>query len=231
MGLIGTILYVLVILVVLWYLISWLFGKRNNLGADMASGLVAQYVDGKDLPTSSDQTSNYTISTWFYVSDWNINYGQEKTLLNKGESSPSIVLGATSNDITVTQRCFPSAGGERIEHQCVIQNFPLQKWVNLIVSLYGRTMDIYVDGKLVRTCVLPGVADVSGPNNIHITPNGGFDGFVTNTQYWAQASNPQDAYNIYKDGFGSNWLSSLINKYRVRFTFLEDNREITSFEI
>lgn len=230
MGLIGTILYVLVILVVLWYIITWLFGTTNHLGAEMASALVAQNVNGKDLPVSNDKTSNYTISTWFYVTDWNVKYGQEKTVLKKGENSPSIVLGATSNDITVTQSCF-DGNNQSVDHQCVIQNFPLQKWVNLIVSLYGRTMDLYVDGKLVRTCVLPGVANVAGSQNVQITPNGGFDGYTANIQYWPQASNPQDAYNIYKDGFGSNWLSSLINKYKLRFTFLEDNKKIASFEI
>lgn len=230
MGLIGTILYVLVILVVLWYIITWLFGTTNHLGAEMASALQGQNVNGKDLPVSNDQTSNYTISTWFYVTDWNVKYGQEKTVLKKGENSPSIVLGATSNDITVTQSCF-DGNNQSVDHQCVIQNFPLQKWVNLIVSLYGRTMDLYVDGKLVRTCVLPGVANVAGSQNVQITPNGGFDGYTANIQYWPQASNPQDAYNIYKDGFGSNWLSSLINKYKLRFTFLEDNKKIASFEI
>ena len=72
----------------------------------MASGLAVQNINSKDLPVSNDKTSNYTISTWFYVTDWNVKYGQEKTVLNKGDNSPSIVLGATSNDITVTQSCF-----------------------------------------------------------------------------------------------------------------------------
>ena len=53
-------------------------------------------------------------------------------------------------------------------------NVPLQKWVNLIISLYGRTLDVYIDGKLVRTCVLPGVAQVNPDADILVTPMGGF---------------------------------------------------------
>ena len=80
-----------------------------------------------------------------------------------------------------------------VTHQCVVKNFPLQKWVNLIVSVYGRTLDIYIDGKLVRTCILPGVAKVNAKANIVVTPNGGFNGWTSNFKYWAHASNPQEA--------------------------------------
>jgi len=118
-----------------------------------------------------------------------------------------------------------------VTHQCVVKNFPLQKWVNLIVSVYGRTLDIYIDGKLVRTCILPGVAKVNAKANIVVTPNGGFNGWTSNFKYWAHASNPQEAYNIYKKGFGGSMLGNLFNKYRIKFSFLADNKEVSSVEI
>jgi hypothetical protein len=101
----------------------------------------------------------------------------------------------------------------------------------LIISLYGRTLDVYIDGKLVRTCVLPGVAKINQKANIVVTPNGGFSGFTTNFQYWNNSTNPQDAYNIYKDGFGGSILGNLFNKYRIKIAFLSDNKEKGSFEI
>jgi hypothetical protein len=103
--------------------------------------------------------------------------------------------------------------------------------VNLIISLYGRTLDVYLDGKLVRTCVLPGVAKVNPAANILVTPNGGFNGFTSNFQYWPTATNPQQAYNIYKDGFGGSVFGNLFNKFRLKVSLLEDNREKGSFEI
>ena len=47
---------------------------------------------------------------------------------------------------------------EPIKHydECVVNNIPLQKWVNLVVSQYNQTMDIYLDGQLVSSCVLKG---------------------------------------------------------------------------
>jgi hypothetical protein len=88
-----------------------------------------------------------------------------------------------------------------------------------------------VDGKLVRTCVLPGVAKVNPDANITVTPMGGFQGWTSNFEYWDDASNPQQAYNIYKSGFGGSLLGDLFNKYRIKISFLEDNQEQGSFEI
>lgn len=199
MGLILTILVVLVILVILWIVIGWFFKSSTNL-TSMSDATKGQKIDASELP-SNDNTSNYTYSTWFYVNDWNYKFGTPKVLLSRldqdGHPSPSIVLGAIENNITVSVACYPQSqstgttGNTSIVHKCEVQNFPLQKWVNLIISLYGRTLDIYIDGKLFRTCVLPGVAKVATDTAIHVTPSGGFDGFTSNFQYWADSTNPQ----------------------------------------
>ena len=114
---------------------------------------------------------------------------------------------------------------------CKIDNIPIQKWVNIIVSLFGLTLDIYLDGKLVRTCVLPGVPQVNNGIDINVTPRGGFSGWTTNFKYWSDASNPQEAYNIYKSGFGGSILGNALNKYRVQVSVLKDNKTQGSFQI
>jgi hypothetical protein len=114
---------------------------------------------------------------------------------------------------------------------CLIENVPIQKWVNIIISLYGRTLDIYLDGKLVRTCILPGVPRINNDANIHVTKDGGFSGWTSTFKYWSNASNPQEAYNIYKDGFGGSILGNALSKYRLRFSTVKDNKVTGSFEI
>ena len=114
---------------------------------------------------------------------------------------------------------------------CLIENIPIQKWVNVIVSLYGSTLDTYLDGKLVRTCVLPGVPKIDNSADILVSPYGGFSGWTTTFKHWAYASNPQEAYNIYKDGFGGSILGNMFNKYRARFSIVQNNKVTGSFEI
>jgi len=117
------------------------------------------------------------------------------------------------------------------DHACLVDNIPIQKWVNIVISLYGRTLDLYLDGKLVRTCVIPGVPRVDNDMDINVTPGGGFSGWTSAFKYWAHASNPQEAYNIYKDGFGKGILANAISKYRLRFSMVKNNKVQSSFEV
>lgn len=235
MELIQTVLSVVVFLIVLYFIINWLFQDSSQL-TRMAGGNEKQTILASTLKHNNN-SSNYTYSTWFYVNDWNYRFGEPKVLLGRldesNNASPSIVMDAMENNITISVSCYPQSGNSStpVVHQCNVKNFPLQKWVNLIISAYGRTLDVYIDGKLVRTCVMPGVAKVNAKSNIMVTPNGGFNGFTSNFMYWDKSTNPQEAYNIYKGGFGGSLLGNLFNKYRIKFAFLTDNKEVSSFEI
>ena len=91
-------------------------------------------------------------------------------------------------------------------------------------------MDLYLDGKLVRTCLLPGVPQISN-TDVQITPSGGFNGWTSKFQYFPSSLNPQDAWNIYIQGYGGNMFSNLIKSYQVQFSILENGVTYSSVTI
>ena len=101
----------------------------------------------------------------------------------------------------------------------VISNIPLQKWINVIVSVYGRSMDVYLDGKMVNTFVMPGISAVNKQAGLSITPFGGFSGYTTRMLYLPNSVNPQQAWNIFSDGYGST--PGLVNT-KVSVSFSEN---------
>jgi hypothetical protein len=240
MELYQTILSVIFILVVIYFAVGYFFPNNKQLSG-MMEATKAQTVEAANLPSNTNSL-NYTYSSWIYVEDWNYKFGEKKTILGRLDGNknpgPSIELGAMDNDVTVSIACYPKQqsgsndgnGIKPIIHKCKVQNVPLQRWVNIIISLYGRTLDVYIDGKLVRTCLLPGVAKVSPTSPVLITPNGGFSGWTSNFQYWATSTSPQQAYDIYKNGYGGS-LGNFFSKYRLKFSFMEDNNEKGSIEI
>ena len=202
---------------------------------------------------SNAPSSNFAYSVWFYINNWNYRYGEPKVIFGRmGSSSgdgsgsvpgingvdpcPAVVLGAVENNVEISLGCYPGAdeepttpGGNTIVHKCSVSNVPIQKWVNLTISVYGRSMDVYIDGKLVRTCLLPGVANVNNNANIYVTPNGGFDGWTAKLKYFPNSLNPQDAWNIYTQGYTS-W-ASIFNAYQVQISLVENGTTQSSLTI
>ena len=85
------------------------------------------------------------------------------------------------------------------EDQCILVNLPLQKWTNIVVSQYNQVIDIYLDGKLVSSCVLKGFPLVQ-EETAYLCPEGGFDGMLSRLSFYNTAVTQDMAHNIYKDG-------------------------------
>jgi hypothetical protein len=241
---------VVLVIIVLRYMLSdpyTLQGlKSGNTGSTISASDLE--TDGSDVPSS-----NFAYSVWFYVNDWNYRYGKPKVIFGRmgakspnGKGSvpgiggldpcPAVVLGAIENNIAISLACYPGVnqqpttpGGNSIVHTCGVSNIPIQKWVNLLISVYGRTMDVYIDGKLVRTCLLPGVASVNNNADIHVTPAGGFDGWTARLQYFPNSLNPQDAWNIYTRGYSS--YGSMLGDYELQVSLVENGETQSSFTI
>ena len=224
-----------VLFLILCYTISKILNPANTI-SKMNNGWEENVVDIKKLNKNINST-NFTYSLWFHVKDWNTRYGDEKCLLRRGGSnnsddeyeSPKITLGAMQNDIDIKMKVMEST--TMGDNKCSVKNFPLQKWINLAISLQNRTLDIYIDGKLHKTCLLDGVPKIPKTSNIYITPDGGFNGWTANFQYWDGASNPQQIYDIYKKGYGGGALGNIFNKYKVRFQLLKNNEVSGEIEI
>jgi hypothetical protein len=230
------ILIAIVVVLVLYVFLNWFMGGGSSKISGMKDGRQTVKLSASNLPPSKN-TNNYTYSTWIYVNDWNYRFGEQKVLIDRKDkengSSPSLSLAAMQNNLIVATAVYPTSEQEvetPISHTCTVDNIPLQRWVNIIVSLNGRTMDVYINGKLTRTCVLPGVPRINPEADVVITPSGGFSGWTAETTYKPNSINPQEAWNIYSRGYGGNLFSNLFNKYRVRVSLLEDNISRGSFD-
>lgn len=227
----------LIILII--YLIIVYFSSSAKELSKLQNGNEPIVIESNKLDEKNGISNNYTYSIWFYLNDWNYKYGEEKILFSRSNSNnnneeffPKVYFDKMTNDIKVKLNLYPNDSSQTsVSHTCTVNNFPLQSWVNLIVSLYNRSLDIYLDGKLVRTCVLPGIAKINSSSNVFLTPNGGFSGLTSKFEYFNHASNPQEAYNIYKKGYGGNILGNVFNKYKLRLSLYKGNKETNAIEL
>jgi hypothetical protein len=84
---------------------------------------------------------------------------------------------------------------------CDIQDIDLQKWICLAVVVNGRVIDVYVDGKLARSCVTAGIPTVEkGSNFLTVGQFTGWGGNVSTTRVFGYALTPGRLYEIYQNG-------------------------------
>jgi len=84
---------------------------------------------------------------------------------------------------------------------CDVKDVPLQRWVCITIVSSGRVMDIYMDGKLARSCVLDSVVSVPRGNlKLRLGEYGGFGGRYSSVQMWSQQLTPDVIYGIYMMG-------------------------------
>lgn len=231
------IIIAIIIVVILYFLFTWLFADSSRtVLTRLHNATVEQVIQAKDLPVTAAQ--NFTFSICFYVDDWNPNFGRTKTIFarldeNK-QNSPLVEFDSYVNNITVHLATYPRANApanEGKDESVTLENVPLQRWTSFIMVINGRALDLYLDGKLVKTKILDNVPKATR-SNIYLTPGGGFGGSTSNFLYINRPLNPREVYDLYREGCGGQaWFTDLFNRYRIRLSFLKDNKEVNTFLI
>jgi hypothetical protein len=143
--------------------------------------------------------------------------------------SPVITFDKVQNNILIyISNTYGDNNTFKNPFKCEVRNIPIQKWVNFSMTVYNKTLDVYINGKLHKTCVMDSVPVMSS-GDIHITPGGGFDGYTSKFQFYPEALNPQEIWNIYSNGYGS--LASTLGDYQVKMSLIENGNETNSLTI
>lgn len=178
-------------------------------------------VDGKTrtvIPSGdalSTGGADWGLQYWMYISDWNYKFGSEKDVVkriapnNPSIAAPRVSLSAADNTLNVRVSVFPtdgSAGAATPEASstgdsfvCSVENVPLQSWFSVSVTCFQRNLDVYINGRLVKSCVLSGVPKPA-VGDIIIGDNGGFSGSVCNLNWYNSMLAPEDAKNFHAKG-------------------------------
>lgn len=176
--------------------------------------------------------ASYAHSFWVLVNSMETTGSQERrNVISKTDGAETkefeVYFDKYSNNLTV-DTILKGAEGETSKLSCSVTNIPLQRWVHIALSLHNNAMDIYVDGKLVRTCVADKqVALIQQDAVLNVAKGGGFSGYINMMRYHKNALSPDEAYALYRKGPGSNAFNM---NYNVRLSLMKDNSELKSYQ-
>jgi hypothetical protein len=133
------------------------------------------------------------------------------TVGSKHSSAPgsTVATGSATPDISIEsnlqqlmkQQTSMTMFQNTVDTPCDVKEVPLQRWVNITIVSSGRVLDVYMDGKLSRSCVLDNVVNVPrGPLVLRMGEHEGFGGRYSSVQMWNQQLTPDVIYGIYQMG-------------------------------
>ena len=181
---------------------------------------------------SQPNNTRFGHSVWIYVNTWDNNV--EKTILSRDKQfrlyldkhSPTLKLDVYMNDDTE-------------DTMMITNNFPLQKWVNIIISMDNQFADSYLDGKLVRsqrffkdTGAVPAMPPGKEvPLYLGNKAVNKFDAYASLLKRWTSPVDPKLAWDTYMKGNGSNRMASALNDIGIDVSILQNKEEIRKYSL
>lgn len=217
-------------LVIVYYSFGFFYGTTTSSGVMVESGKISANQGMKSYTNQAQiyEGGEYSVNFWMYVSGWNYKQGTAKHVLEVGGTNFAtllVALGAYKNSLSVRVDTKDASGGSvagigltnadketlfkplqsdtalTIQPMCDIDEIDLQRWIQVTVCINGRTCDVYIDGKLARSCVLPSFFKVdSTGQSVKVVDRGGFDGYVSQVSTYNYSLNPSNVYSMYQSG-------------------------------
>lgn len=162
---------------------------------------------------NADEGIEFTWSVWVFIDDLTYNSGKYRCVFYKGNdyaknpnandsetqglnfpnNAPGLYLAPNTNDLVVMMNTF-----NVINEEIIINDVPINKWVNVIIRCKNNTLDVYVNGSIIKSHDLHGVPK-QNYGDVYVAPNGGFSGYISNLWY-------------YNYGLGISEIQRLVNK-------------------
>lgn len=148
----------------------------------------------------------FTWSLWMFIEDLEYKSGTIKHIFHKGNdninndglnypnNAPGLYLAADTNDLMVLMNTF-----NEIQDTIIVEDVPLNKWLNVIIRCEGRNLDVYINGTIVKRHVLSGVPK-QNYGDVYLSMNGGFSGFTSNLWYYDYSLGLREINRIVRNG-------------------------------
>jgi Concanavalin A-like lectin/glucanases superfamily len=220
-------LVIIIFVIVLQFSISilaWFFGPNNS------PKLINGMVDAKQMlvipqdPSSSGAKPiirsvngpngiEFTWSVWVFIDDTqssqyrhifskgNANVVPE-TGLNFPNNAPGLYIVPNTNAFKVIMNTYND-----INEEVIINDIPLNKWINVIIRCKNTTLDIYINGTITKSLELSGVPK-QNYGDVYVGMNGGFSGYVSNLWYYDYSLGTSAIYNLVKNGPNTKMVGS-----------------------
>lgn len=246
-SLIVNVIYIAAVAVIVYYMVKY-YNETNRLDISLQgnkrTGKITGNTDVYEIHNGIDSANQstrdrrikqggaYTFSGWFYL---NSQPGDKTTLLKifeqaslTGNATPLLEIGlyGGANKMYIRSKTTTTDLQETVDatlRMCDVLDVDYQRWIQVTVVVNGRIMDVYMDGKLARSCVLSAgqyILNQAGASRQAVSVFN-FPGFYSGLYFQAYAATPDLIYARYQMGPYSkgSFLDYLVDKLGIKITY------------
>jgi|UniRef100_A0A6C0C1S0 hypothetical protein len=148
--------------------------------------------------------TEFTYSVWIFIDDINYKTGQYKHIFNKGSEDMN---KSKYNENSTIGMAFPNNGPglyltddknepnklvivmntfDQVIEEVEVPNIPLNKWINVVLRVKNKIMDVYINGNIAVRHKFEAVPR-QNYGKLFINMNGGFSGEISTLRYYNRA--------------------------------------------
>jgi hypothetical protein len=160
--------------------------------------------------TNEEEGIEFTYSTWIFIDDLEYNKGSYRHIFHKGNDNinyngqtpgmngpnngPGLYIAPNTNSLVVVMNTFNT-----ITNKVTIPDIPINKWLNIIIMVENRNLDVYINGLLTRRLALDGVPR-QNYGDVFVAMNGGFSGYISELRYFNKTLGTSKIQSIVDNG-------------------------------
>jgi hypothetical protein len=181
---------------------------------------------------NANEGIEFTWSVWLFIDDLTYNSGSYRCVFYKGNdyaknpnaleqeaqglnfpnNAPGLYIAPNTNQLVIMMNTF-----NVINEEITVDDIPINKWVNVIIRCQNNTLDVYINGTIIKSHHLHGVPK-QNYGDVYVAPNGGFSGYISNLWYYNYALGTAEISRLSGKGpntymSGSNGLNIKNNNY------------------
>ncbi len=219
------------VVILLIYITYTFFFINSQLITNPISLNNASMLRYEESKLKNPRALRYNYEAWIYI-DRNEPQGVNNIIFNRG-SSMIVILNGSSLLLFKDGTIYPDGTYEGTEANfiaSITDAFPFQKWTQLVISVDGNIVDVYLDGKMIISH--PGAKVPIVPKDTPITAgNINTRGSLQKFRYTPNIATPQTVWTSFMKENSLAGLGGFFGSYNIDMSLLKDNEQLFDINI
>jgi len=239
----GTITLAFIALLLLYILYTFFFVTSSLIGNPIDLNVTTEY-EYKTEKLKNPGSTRYYYEAYIYI-DSNAP-GKNNVIFHRGDKfylaldgSVLKIYDGSGNDAgkigTIASSDIKasftySSGGDKPK-AIITQTFPFQKWVQVVVSVDGNAVDVYLEGQLVQTFTANFGSSAELKTSGIFAGNSMTVGKLKDFVYRPVVISPQEVYNSYMRHNSLAGLGGFFSKYGIDMSIAKNNESLFDLKL